>query len=131
MAQDAFVLVVDDDKPSVTMLKLYLDLLGYRHESALNGPGALKIIRAEPNRVGMILLDLAMPEMNGYEVCRTIRDDPELASISVVALTANVDMELEERIKQAGFDALITKPFSRNDLEAALEKNFRFRSRGA
>jgi CheY-like chemotaxis protein len=126
MAQDAFVLVVDDDEPSVTLMALYLDVLGYEHRSALSGGEALKLMRANPDRIGLVVLDLAMPQMNGYEVCETMRADPALVNIPVIALTANVEVELEEKVHKAGFNGLITKPFTRKDLESALTDHYRF-----
>ena len=129
MVQDEFVLVVDDDEPSVTLMTLYLDLLGYEHQSAMSGGEALRVMRANPDRIGMVLLDLAMPKMNGYEVCETMRGDPALTDIPVVALTANVEVELEEKVYQAGFNGLITKPFTRKDLETILTNHYRFAKR--
>lgn len=125
MAEDCLVLIVDDDEPSVELLRLYLNVLGFQHQSAFSGQEALEIIRADPDRIGMLLLDLAMPEMNGYQVCKIIRADPELSGIPIVALTANVEAELEVKVQQAGFDDLITKPFSRDGLKAALNDHFR------
>jgi CheY-like chemotaxis protein len=91
----------------------------------MSGEEALERIQADPGSVGMVLLDLAMPAMNGYEVCRVLRRNPRLAGIPVVALTANVEGGLQEKVDEAGFNGLITKPYSRKDLQAALKAHFR------
>lgn len=112
----AAILVVDDAPPNVKLLRLILGDAGYRVIEAFSGPEALETLRRE--RPDAMLLDVRMPGMTGYEVCRIVREDPEFASIPVIMVTA---LSLsEERIMgiEAGATDFITKPFNKKELLA-------------
>src|ERR1700681_4063754 len=80
------VLVVDDEENNRTLLRDPLEARGYEVEEAENGILALQQIVAHPPNV--ILLDLMMPKMNGFEVCRHLRKDPKTAHIPILMITA-------------------------------------------
>lgn len=113
---DATVLVVDDAPPNVKLLRLILGDVGYRVLEARSGPEALQILHSE--RPDVMLLDVRMPGMTGYEVCKKIRADPEFAGLPVIMVTA---LSLaEERILgiEAGATDFISKPFNKKELLA-------------
>lgn len=112
----ATILVVDDSAPNVKLLRLILGAAGYRVLDAYSGPQALEILHRD--RPDAMLLDVRMPGMTGYEVCRQIRQDPEFADLPVIMVTA---LSLaEERIAgiEAGATDFISKPFNKKELLA-------------
>jgi CheY-like chemotaxis protein len=112
----ATILVVDDAPPNVKLLRLILGDAGYRVVEAYSGPEALETMRLE--RPDAMLLDVRMPGMTGYEVCRRVREDPEFAAMPVIMVTA---LSLsEERIMgiESGATDFISKPFNKKELLA-------------
>ncbi len=117
----ATVLVVDDSPPNVKLLRLILGAAGYRVLDADSGPRALDILRRD--KPDAMLLDVRMPGMSGYEVCRKIRADPESADLPVIMVTAL--SQAEERIAgiEAGATDFISKPFNKKELLAKLRSS--------
>jgi signal transduction histidine kinase len=108
------ILIVDDDPLSITTLESILDGQGYAISSAHNGPTALK--NADTIMPDLILLDVMMPMMNGFEVCRRIRATPKLAEVPIIILTALDDRESRLLGIEAGADDFLTKPVDRQEL---------------
>ena len=109
------VLVVDDQPANVRLLEAILAPRGYDVASASSGEEALAMIAAsEPD---LVLLDIVMPGMDGYQVCRTIRERTETAYLPVVMVTASGD---EQKVKalEAGADDFLTKPINQSELLA-------------
>jgi len=106
MTGQAKILVVDDTPKNVKLLEEVLKAKGYAVITANSGPEALDKVAKEP--VDLILLDVVMPEMSGYEVCLKIRGNPETTLMPIVMVTA-LDPN-EERIKgiESGADDFIT-----------------------
>ena len=115
----ATILVVDDAPPNVKLLRLILKDAGYRVLEATSGPEALETLRRE--KPDAMVLDVRMPGMTGYEVCREIRHDPEFATLPVIMVTA-LSMP-EERIRgiEAGATDFISKPFNKKELLARIQ----------
>ena len=109
------VLVVDDQPPNLRLLEAILGPRGYDVRTAESGKDALAAI-AE-GAIDLVLLDIVMPEMDGYEVCRRIRGHADTAYLPVVMLTASGD---EQKIKalEAGADDFLTKPIDQSELLA-------------
>ena len=109
------ILVVDDNDQNrsliAAMLKTEVEKAGYTLHSAADGPAALDACAANPP--SLILLDINMPGMDGFEVVRRLRATPSLAMIPVVAVTALAMAGDEERARAAGFDGYVTKPVDR------------------
>jgi len=104
----AKILIVDDDPKAVKLMGYILYKEGYEVVPALSGEEALKLLKAE--KPDLVILDIMMPEMDGYEVCRRIRADPETTKIPVIMLTAKAMLEDKIAGFEAGADDYITKP---------------------
>ena len=111
---DAQILVVDDEPDILSVLVYHLSREGYRVATAVNGPGALTTAEAE--HPDLIILDLMLPGMDGYEVLQRLRSSESTSSMPVILLTAR--REEDERVKgfEVGADDYITKPFSAREL---------------
>lgn len=105
------VLIVDDD-PSIRRLVATTleDVADVRLAEAADGEQALQAAREDPP--GLVLLDIDMPRMDGYEACRRLRSEPRTARATVVMLTAAAGEEAEREAEEAGADLFLTKPFS-------------------
>jgi len=108
----ARILIVDDLVPNIRLLEVKLTAEYYDVLTATNGEDAIKI--AETEKLDLILLDAMMPEMDGFEVCRRIKADPNLAHIPVIMLTALEESRNRVKGLKVGADDFITKPI--NDL---------------
>jgi PAS domain S-box-containing protein len=106
--QGVRVLVVDDSRDGADSLVMVLNTLGARARAAYDGASALTAIREYKPVV--VLLDISMPEMDGYEVAAAIRRDPELSDVRLIALTGFGSEEQRARSRQAGFDDHLVKP---------------------
>src|SRR5947209_5842988 len=109
----ARVLVVDDMPANVRLLEAILEPAGYSVSAASSGPEALEQVVAEPP--DLVLLDVQMAGMNGYEVCRRIRENEATALLPVVMITSH-DSEARVDGIRAGADDFVTKPFDRQEL---------------
>jgi len=112
-------LVVDDNAINRKLAVALLKRRGWATEEAENGLAALKRL-AESAPFDSVLLDISMPEMDGEEVCRRIRASDEWAGLRVVAYTAHAMESERQRIMSAGFDSILIKPISAQDLLQAL-----------
>jgi DNA-binding response OmpR family regulator len=121
----ATILVVDDNAANAKLLDDVLTNQGYAVIKADSGNAALA--RLASNLIDLVLLDVLMPGMNGYEVCATIRSRPGLESLPVVMVTS-LDAR-EERIKglEAGADDFLTKPIDRQELLARVRSLLRIK----
>ena len=114
------VLVVEDDPANRVLAKRILEAHGYRHAAAGDGQDALA--RAAARRPDLILLDLSMPGLDGWEVARRVRRDPGLAGVRILALTAHAMRGDRERALAAGCDGYLAKPYRPAELLAAIER---------
>ncbi|HKD19688.1 MAG TPA: response regulator [Thermoanaerobaculia bacterium] len=113
------ILLVDDDVPSVEAMKELLEGAGYGVVCAENGRDALARLRG-PDSYCVILLDLMMPVMNGYEFREEQLKDPKLAAIPVVVITA--DGRAREKAEQIGTERYVQKPLSPAELLRTIEE---------
>lgn len=118
------VLIVDDEMKVVTMLQSFLIRSGYQVSYALDGFEAIEKAKGKPD---LILLDINMPQMDGIEVCKTIRDT---VSCPIIFLTARDQDEDKVESFAAGGDDYIVKPFSLAELGARIEAHLRRDRRG-
>ena len=110
------VLIVEDESNIRDLVSLHLEGEGYDCQTAATGSDALELVRARP--LDVVILDVMLPEMSGFALCRTIRHEPVNRDVPILILTARGD----ESDKLAGFDAgaddYLTKPFSMLELSA-------------
>ena len=123
-SDEATILVVDDQPPNIRLLDAVLSPRGYRVLTAASGEEALDVLREEAPHV--VLLDIMMPGMDGYEVCRRIREHPETAYLPVVMITAS-DTQEKVRAIEAGADDFVTKPFDQAELLARVKSLVRIK----
>ena len=113
------ILVVDDDPSNRKLLDTLLRHEGYAVTSAASGAAALAAVAIRPP--DLILLDLMMPDMDGFDVVRRLRASPETSSVPVVMVTALNDDASRLRLAAAGVDRLIVKPVDRWELKKCIE----------
>jgi sigma-B regulation protein RsbU (phosphoserine phosphatase) len=113
------ILIVDDNPKNLQILGNYLRNEGFKVEFALDGNSALDWI--ERNEFDLILLDIMMPGMNGFEVCRIIKEDPVKQKIPIIFLTAKVDTESIVNAFDLGAVDYIIKPFNQKELIARVK----------
>src|SRR5215469_14890320 len=124
----AEILVVDDDAMSRKVLAQLLSAAGYNCRVSKDGSEALDMVHAKPP--SLLLLDFDMPGPNGAEVLRRLRSDnnPSIAQIPTVMLTAHGSEQSEVSCLQAGADDFVTKPVNAAVLRARIESQLRLRS---
>jgi len=113
------ILVVEDQDDAREMLTLLLEAHGNNVFGAADGPTALDIIERE--RPDAALIDIGLPSMNGYEVARRVRSDPELAAVYLVALTGYGTYDDVRAAHEAGFDHHLTKPADPESIQRVLQ----------
>ena len=113
------ILIVEDDSTIRTILQMLLRSEGFTHvRSAARGDEGLEAIRREPPQ--LVLLDLMLPGIDGLTQCRRVREDPTLADVRIIMLTAKSEDEDVVRGLELGADDYVTKPFSREVLLARI-----------
>ena len=118
------VLIVEDERPIVEILKFNLKREGYETLEALDGETGLELARTgDPD---LILLDVMLPKMNGFDICRTLRDEGR--AVPIIMLTAREEENDKVFGLEAGADDYITKPFSMRELLARVKANIRRRN---
>jgi DNA-binding response OmpR family regulator len=106
----ARVLVVDDDPMVTRLVRINLELEQFEVEEAWDGKTAMRMMRENPP--DMLVLDIMMPQMDGWEILRMVREDEQLKELPVVVLTAKVQDEDIARGWRMGADGYIVKPFN-------------------
>jgi two-component system alkaline phosphatase synthesis response regulator PhoP len=113
------ILIADDNENIRDALTYLLEDEGYDLLLAKDGADTLRKVRER--RPDILFLDIMMPEMNGYDVCRTIKNDPQLKSTYIIMLTAKGQVAEQERGKEVGADEYIVKPFSPMEILAKVK----------
>jgi DNA-binding response OmpR family regulator len=108
------ILVVDDDIHATTLFKTILTAKGYEPIIVNDSATAVKVANA--TNPELIILDLMMPEPNGFEVCKMLRADPKFSRTPIVIFTAMGDSESQETASEIGADEFLTKPFRVEEL---------------
>jgi len=104
------VLIVEDNELNMKLFRDLLEAHGYETSGTSSGHEALDLVRR--TRPDLVLMDIQLPQVSGLEVTRWIKDDPELRSIPVVAVTAFAMKGDAERIREGGCEAYLSKPIS-------------------
>ncbi len=122
---DSRILVVDDNEQNLELLLACLEELGCSLESAVDGVEALEKIQQSPP--DLILLDIMMPRMSGFEVCRKLKTDPATRDIPIIMVTALHELGDIERGVESGTDDFISKPVNRLELITRVRSLLRVR----
>jgi len=122
------ILVVDDDKEVVRLMRGYLEQSGYEVLVAYNGESAMHIIRRESP--DLVLLDLMLPDRDGYDITRTVRNDPNLMHMPIIMLTARVSDTDKIVGLELGADDYVTKPYNPREVVARVRARLRVQTGG-
>ncbi|BAM04253.1 response regulator [Phycisphaera mikurensis] len=126
--EGALIFVVDDNEQNVELLQAYLDHLPVTVETAMDGHEALKRMEdAERPLPDLVLLDVMMPRMSGFEVCQRLKDDPRTRGVPVMMVTALNELGDIERGVEAGTDDFLPKPVNRLELLTRVKSLLRVR----
>jgi CheY-like chemotaxis protein len=103
------VLFIEDEEDQIMMVRMRMEAYGYDFVSAVNGVEGLKKVYEE--KPDLILMDIVMPKMNGYEVCDCLKKDPTTRDIPIIVVTASGIKDLEARCVALGVEEIIYKPY--------------------
>jgi len=117
----AKALVVDDSRAVRMILARTLKELGFEVREAANGREALDVIETEKTAVSLVLADWNMPEINGLELLKRLRQKPELASLVVVMVTTETELDQMAAALEAGANEYVMKPFTKDILVEKLQ----------
>lgn len=124
--EDALVLIVDDNPQNLELLQAYLEDLECRTSVAQDGAQAIEMARADTPDV--IVLDIMMPRLSGFQVCEKLKADPLTSSVPIVMVTALNEISDVERAIEAGADDFLTKPVQRLELIARVTAQIQVRA---
>ena len=120
MAERFRILLVDDEPSIVKMVGKRLEVEGFEVLIAMDGQAGLEQARsAQPH---LIVLDLMLPKLNGYEICTMLKQDPRYQKIPIVLFTAKTQAKDEQLGKECGADAYVRKPFRAQELIEQIRK---------
>ena len=114
------ILIIDDDVDTLRLVGLMLQRQGYQIVAASNGSQGLA--KAFDERPDLILLDVMMPDMDGYEVTRRLRKNPTTATVPILMFTAKTQLDDKVTGFEVGADDYLTKPVNRQELLSALKR---------
>ncbi len=103
------ILIVDDDLRNIFALKLTLKARDFRIETSITAKDAIEMLKGDPE-IGIVLMDMMMPDMDGYTALRIIRETPSICNIPIVAVTAQAMVEDRQKCITAGAQAYVKKP---------------------
>lgn len=122
------ILIVDDNDQNVELVQAYLEPLGCHVLTASDGLKAIDLVESEAGRmIDLILLDVMMPRMSGFEVCRKLKDDPATRHILILMVTALNELGDIERGVESGTDDFISKPVNKLELLTRVKSLLRVR----
>lgn len=112
------ILIVEDNPVNQKLIAFLLTRAGYTYEVAENGADALR--RLDQSQFKLVLMDMMMPVMNGYDATKAIRANPKLKDLPVIALTANAMKGEDEKCRAAGCSDYLAKPYSKDQILNAI-----------
>jgi DNA-binding response OmpR family regulator len=121
MNEEVYILVVDDNQENLKVVSNFLKEKNYKIALASGGNDALDILKN--NKIDLILLDIMMPGMDGFEVCKILKKNPETKDIPIIFLTARSDTDDIVHGFQLGGVDYITKPFKKEELNARVNSH--------
>ena len=124
----AKVLCIDDDRLLLGLVKDVIETHGFEALTAADGASGLALAKAQHPDV--ILVDVMMPKMSGFEVCQHLRADPKLRGTPIIIITAMADPELKAKGLQAGANLAIPKPFNPTQIIVLIKKALELKAKG-
>lgn len=122
------ILIVDDNLQNVELLQAYLEVLPCKTVTAHDGVEAMRFFEGPPQQMpDLVLLDVMMPRMSGFEVCRKLKEDPATRAIPVMMVTALNELGDIERGVESGIDDFLTKPVNKLELVTRVKSLLRIR----
>jgi len=118
---DRSILVVEDDREINELVGAYAQIAGFEYRPALDGTSALR--EAHARRPAAVVLDLMLPDIDGFEVCKQLKNGSDTKLVPVIMLTALTDDASKQRGRECGASEYLTKPFDPDRLMAALSKH--------
>ncbi len=114
------ILIVDDEKELISLVSLHMRMAGYAVVSAGDGVAALDLCRKE--KPDLVILDMMLPKIEGWDLCRYLRGDEALKNVPIIVLSARGEVEDKVKGFVAGADDYVTKPFSPRELVARVNR---------
>jgi two-component system cell cycle response regulator DivK len=114
------ILIVEDNEKNMKLVRDVLQYKGYQTLEAVTGMDGLRLAREQ--KPALVLMDIQLPDIDGITALRRLRGDPETQNISMVAVSASVMPDEQQRIVAAGFDAYVTKPINVKSFIETVEK---------
>jgi len=112
------ILLIEDEPEQRILLEIRLKASGYEFIAEADGEGGLK--RVDEERPDLILVDIAMPKINGYEVCKRLKANQDTRDIPIIVMTASIGRELERKYLDLGAEEVIRKPYDSKELVAKI-----------
>lgn len=120
VSEPPLVLVVDDNDDNLQLACYIVEQAGYLSLSASSGKDAL--VQVQEHNISLILLDIILPDMDGYQVLKQVRQQYSRHTVPIVATTALASESEQQQMLEAGFTRVLCKPYAINDLEALLQQ---------
>ena len=114
------LLIVDDETATVDMLSTYLGLIGHHTVGAFSGEEGLTTVYNE--NPDLLILDLMMPDLEGFDVCRRLRESGDYTTLPILIISARVDQQSIDRAMRLGADSYLTKPIDLSRLSAEIKR---------
>jgi DNA-binding response OmpR family regulator len=114
------IAIIDDEPMMVDMLTTFLKLKGYQIRGAYTGQEGLALVAVE--QPDLLILDLMLPDIDGYQICETLRSMPDYAAMPILIVSARTDTISMERAEQVGANGYLTKPVRFPELMTELER---------
>jgi DNA-binding response OmpR family regulator len=114
------LLIVDDEPATVDMLSTFMKINGHEPIGAYGGGDALVLAKLE--KPALMILDLMMPDMDGFEVCKRVREHPELAALPIIIVSARTDQSAIDRALKTGANVYLTKPINLVQLSTEIRR---------
>lgn len=116
----SLILIVEDNEKNMKLVRDVLQFKGYETVEAVNGADGVRL--AKERKPDLVLMDIQLPDIDGITALGQIRDDPETRKIPVIAVSASVMPDDQQRIVASGFDAYITKPINVKNFVETVER---------
>ena len=120
MNKNRTVLIIDDDKRNILTLSAVLRAKGFKVESALDGIAGIEVLKSNPD-IDLVLMDMMMPEMDGYETMKAMRKQKKWEKTPIIAVTAKAMLDDRKKCIQAGASDYISKPIDSDQLISLLQ----------